>query len=220
MTCEHIKERLDDYHDGLLSEQERAEVQDHLSTCLDCRRQSLQLQDLLERASRLSGSARPERDLWPEIQQRIKGTREPQGNPLRLLRLPRWSYLAAAALAAAAISLPLIQRNVEVQRPPLDELSSAPQAPIAAEFIEADLARSEDGVLQTKVDLVTLLETRRGRLDPATLADLEENLRVLNLAINEIRQALDEQPDDAWLSHRLAARYRRESALLNSVSRV
>jgi len=210
MNCSETRELLNDLADGLLPEEQAQSVRQHLSSCIPCRRESLELEQLLQRTAGLDSALEPERDLWPEVLEMLESGNPQESAPQRYHWAPRWAYAAAAALALVVLSVTVANRTDEIVDEPSDAaaLETIQPGPVVASRAasEADIARSQDGVLQAKVDLLTMM--------------LQANLELLDVAIAEIRQALEEQPGDRWLSHRLAARYRSESALLKRVSRV
>jgi len=86
--------------------------------------------------------------------------------------------------------------------------------------VQAEIARSEDGVMLAWTDLVTTIERQRDVIEEDTVRVFEENMNLLDLAIGEIRQALDEDPQNRRLRMLLAARYQQERKLLQKASRV
>ena len=77
MNCEKIRNTLNDYIDGLLPERQMREVEQHLETCLSCRREAQILRLLLAQATVLPKSISPPRDLWPEIAARLDEKQAP-----------------------------------------------------------------------------------------------------------------------------------------------
>src|SRR5262249_59112171 len=65
MTCERVRDTLDDYVDGLLSEADFQEVELHLASCAECRHEERLLRALLAQAAALPRELAPGRDLWP-----------------------------------------------------------------------------------------------------------------------------------------------------------
>ncbi len=123
-------------------------------------------------------SLQPERDLWSGIEERLD--QEP----------PRqWTPLVAAA---AALLLALGGQALAPE--PL-----SPETPVvaAAPDWEQDLRTSAEA-------LEAELDARRGELDPSSVATIEENLALIDDAIEECRAALDagdsEQADQALIA--------------------
>jgi len=58
----------------------------------------------------------------------------------------------------------------------------------------------------------------RGRLDPKTLRIIERNLRVIDRALDEAREAVAADPNNAWLQSHLAATMKRKVDLLRTAT--
>lgn len=218
MTCTDFQKQLDDYLDGELQENERKLLEGHLETCLSCNRALLQVRDLVELAHRLPSEIDPDRPLWPGIESRIApaatafdGTGRPATSPARAWQ---WASLAAAAALALALAVPFM----------LEREDARGAAGEAAGLVDAEdtamLARSEDGVVLPRTDLLTALERRRDTLPAAAFSQLEANARLIDQAIAEVRSALEQNPSDRRLEHLLATRYQQEVSLLKQVNRV
>ena len=224
MTCEEVRALLDDYLDGSLSSTEQAQVRKHLGECVPCRREFRELGILIERARALGTDVQPERNLWPEIERRIvKDIRPIQDRPTSRpgLDLPWWTYVAAAGLVLLALSLPLTIKMATRQAiDPDRSVGVAPLAPLSQLLAKAELARSQDGVLHARTDLLETVERQRGFMDPETIEVVEQNVRIIDQAIGEIRQALEDHPDNRRLYLQLAARYQQEMNLLKRVKRI
>ena len=225
MSCNEIRDQLSEYLDGGLSVRQRQEIDVHLQSCLICRRALPALHDVVNAANHLPAEIPPSRDLWPRIASRLPEDR-PGHRPTALVSDGEgqwWSRLAAAAVAAVALSIPLtvwwVDRHEE--RPPV-----ANQQPVTTEDEgetnreRAELARTEDGVMLARTDLLTVVEFQRGLVADDTLRVFEQNMVLLDQAIGEIRAALEEDPYNHRLRLQLAARYQQEKKLLQRVSRV
>jgi len=213
MNCLQIQQQLNDYLDGELSDEIRGQVSRHLGECLACRRQHDRLRSLVSRAGELPSEIRPSRDLWPGILARIdKGSSLGQS---------WWLQLAAAGIALAVLSVPLSVWWVGRQ-----DGGTSHSAHVEVELEDdtvttrAELARSEDGVLLARTDLVTAIERHRDVIEDDALQILEDNMILLDRAIGELRVALDEDPQNLRLRMLLASRYQQERKLLQKVSRV
>jgi anti-sigma factor RsiW len=228
MSCSNVEKQLDDYLDGELSEEDRHSVEKHLETCLSCNRSLEQLGSLVESARRLSSEIEPERELWPGIESRIATPLASGGIPERRRTPSRWALswnpLAAAAVLLLAVALPLtfwqLGRDPAAEPPVAQSAPTAFSHEIPGAAATAMLARSEDGVLLPRTDLLETLEMKRDVFPAETLSAIEEDVRLIDQAIAEVRAALDESPDNRQLELLLAARYQQEVALLNRVNQV
>jgi anti-sigma factor RsiW len=216
MNCEQVREQMDDYLGGYLEAADRQAVESHAATCADCRASLKELQALMDQARQLGPGVSPNRDLWPEILEQIDASRA------RSWSNANRSWMAlAAVLALAVLLLPLLLRQQAPE--PGDKVAAAatdPMAVDAATLARADMARSEDRVLLVRRDLVEAIEIRRDLLGPEVSQSVEESLLVLDKAVADIQQALEENPDDRRLRLLLAAKYQHEVRLLQRVSRV
>ena len=218
MTCNDFERLLDDYLDDELLEDERQLLEKHLDTCLPCNRTLKQLRSLIDAARELPAEIEPEKPLWPGIESRIAAATDADAVGARTqatsIRFWQWASLAAAAVLVLAISLPQLLERQPLQ-PATDIASSRADAEATAM-----LARSEDGVLLPRSDLLTVLEEKRSALSAEEFLSLEASATLVDQAIAEVRAALDQNPGDRRLEHLLASRYQQEVALLRQVNRV
>lgn len=220
MNCQEIRTRLDDFVDRALPHRQLQVVEEHLAECSACRRDVAELKTLLAEARRLAGVT-PRRDLWPDIEARLQGL----GRSRALLRFPRprrpevrHLLLAAAGVILIVLTIPLILARLE---PPVESIADgAVRRGLESTAILAELARSEDGVLITHEDLLTALVTDGRSLPPETLVAVEASMHDLDVAIGEIRAALESSPDDQHLNLLLASRYHQEVDLLKQLKRI
>ena len=219
MICSELEMKLNEYVDGELPEDDRRLIDEHLETCLSCRREIKEIRSLVEQARRLPADIEPARALWPAVESRIAGASATGSEPWA--RRPRswarpglWAPLAAAAMLLIAVAVPLL---IETSEPVRHAEETTSRIDLGA---TAMLARAEDGALLPRSDLLVTLEQKRDRLPNEAFVTLEENARLVDEAIAEVRAALEESPGNRQLELLLAARYQQEVALLKQVNRV
>ncbi|HSE51981.1 MAG TPA: zf-HC2 domain-containing protein [Gemmatimonadales bacterium] len=195
MTCRDFEARADAYAEGRLSPRETAAFEAHLDRCAACAA-------TLERAAgtppglaALRRSIEPAVDLWPAIHGRLASLGERPGR----IALPRWG-LAAAALLLIALSSGV---TAVLLRP-------APRVASAT----LDISALEAQYAAVSEDLSGALEKARSRLEPATLATIERNLRIIDAALDETRQALAKDPGNPALGQMVVAAWRQKVDLL------
>ena len=211
MNCPKIRQQLDDYLDDELSVQVTEQIRQHLENCPACRNEYLGLRALVQRAAEMEQQIQPSRELWPGILARIdKGSSA---------RNTWWLQLAAAGIALAVLTVPL---SVWWSGHQDSAISTSDRVALVDDRLtdQAAMARSEDGVLLARTDLVTAIEKQRDVIEDDTLQVLEDNMILLDRAIGELRTALDEDPQNLRLRMLLASRYQQERKLLQKVSRV
>lgn len=227
---DHLSEaQLHDAAEGVLPAAERAAAERHLAYCGECHTDVERIRALLAEAETLPRAIEPPADVWLGIQAKVSGagkaasaTRgalaETTTVPLR--RRPRREYLwlAAAALLLVVSSSAITMLAVDGNDLPLivnDPVNSGPAegASPSPEFVEV-----RDEYARLDRDLAAKLAEHREKLQPETIQKVERNLRIIDRAITEIRQALAEDPHNEALEQLLKASYGQKSALLQQVS--
>ncbi len=240
-------ERLSEYLDGELSGAETEALEAHLALCGECRAVLEELHAVVAVAGSLTDRP-PERDLWPGIAERIAvETRAgaqagPQTGPQtetsdasgidfgerRRRRAIRLTFslpqLAAAAVAlmvlsGASVWFALAGSGDEGGRPVAErtvEPTSA-ERPSATRFVLDDAVPGYD---QAVAELEQALRDGRDRLAPETVEVLEENLAIIDRAIEEARQAVVRDPGNVYLNNHLAESMKRKLQFLRRVGSI
>jgi len=234
----HPLAELSDYLDGDLDAAARAAVDAHLTTCAECRAVVTDLSALRRAATAWrDADADAAQDLWPAVAARLNGPREvapgasgapPLGAVPRLAWYQRrWSVgvpeLAVAAALVAAVSGALLWPRATTPTP-----AGAGPVPVIAEAEAFDSDAGEvlpanfaDAQYDAAVgDLERVLLEQRERLDPRTVIVLERNLRIIDDAIGEARQALATDPANALLNAHLAGARQRKLDLLRRAAQI
>jgi anti-sigma factor RsiW len=204
--CDETLARLDDYVDGALDEAAFQEVELHLAGCADCAAEHRMLRELLAHAAALPRAIAPPRDLWPGVAERL-GERRPSASRFTL-------GLAAAAALAVAVTL--------LSRPgPQTREGTPATVPVAAatEGLPPALEQAEAEYARATAQLLAAVEARRAALPPRTVAALEENLKTIDAALDEVRTALRSDPSNPHLNLLLASTHQRKVEVLRQVVR-
>lgn len=229
----HPLDLVSDYLDDGLDTAARAAVDAHLAECEHCRAVLTDLTALRGAATAWrDAEVTPPADLWPGIAARLSGPREiappvaplaatPASAPRTAWYQRRWSVglpeLALAATLLAALGGTLLWPRVTPSAPAADVM-----APIIAEADAFDSGAAQVTPVNfadaqydaAVVDLERVLREQRDRLDPRTVVVLERNLRVIDEAIREAREALATDPANALLNAHLAGARQRKLDLL------
>jgi len=238
----HPLDLLSGYLDGDLDAGARRDIDRHLAGCAECRAVVADLETVRQAASAWAKRAdAPAPDLWPAIASRLTGPRESASSPgdggaasvIAITSHPAWyrrrfslglPELAAAAALVAAVSGALMASRPGVSSP---AASTGSPAPVVAEVeydsagVEAVPASFADAQYDAAViDLERVLLEQRERLDPRTVVVLERNLRVIDDAIREARQALAADPANALLNAHLAGARQRKLDLLRRAASI
>ncbi|TMQ71489.1 MAG: hypothetical protein E6K81_09965 [Candidatus Eisenbacteria bacterium] len=237
--------RLSAYLDGELTNGERRAVEAHLAGCEGCTALLADLRRVVDQARSLADAAPPE-DLWPGIERQLKPRARRTPAPAQALAGPsawwrRRLDLAVPQLAAAAVVLVLLSAGAmwlllhgsgtrgpavtgvtPVAPPPVaaarPESTQAPLAAAAPPASPALVTAGNAGYDAAVAELEDALASGRGRLDPRTLRVVEQNLRVIDRALDEARRAVAADPGNTWLRSHLAATMKRKVDLLRSAT--
>lgn len=218
MSCDEFRSLLNDHVDGELSPSETVRFEAHLSECEACRAERAELVTLLENVGRLDRQLSPERELWGGIERRI-------GSGGRVVRGPwrssAWLGWAAAAVLVVVVGVQMSREAAPVSEPAVAKVEDAavPAVLSSSEVaLASDEARARDGLILVRSDLLRSIEERRASLDPAAAALVDENLRVIDRAIADIYNALQEDPENRGLEFLLASTYQREVEFLKQMN--
>lgn len=213
--------RLDDYLDESLDRGGIAEVEAHLESCAACRAELRELEALRDRARGLSREIAPSRDLWAGIAARIDEANAPAapsvidiGGHRRRPLIP-WGWLAAAAVILVVVSsgaTALLLRDGRGAGP--TPLASTPATDGGRPVGLAAFASAEVEYEYTVSTLEAELAARRDRLQPETIAAVEQNLAIIDAAIAEARAALAADPSSPDLPLLLSGVYLQKVELL------
>ncbi|HEU4463906.1 MAG TPA: zf-HC2 domain-containing protein, partial [Gemmatimonadota bacterium] len=110
MTCEEVRDLLDEQIEGSLGDTEKEAVDAHLAVCEGCRAEAHALEALRAAANRLPREIRPPRDLWAGIDARLDD--QPGVLPLAAGGRPARAGLPSWALVAAALALVVVTAAV------------------------------------------------------------------------------------------------------------
>lgn len=207
-------EVLSELLDGDLTPTQARKVEEHLEGCRRCAALYQDLREIQARARSLPDQL-PPRDLWPEISRAMAPGGAPEAEVIHIhpeyssqtarrresgLRL---SYIQAAAAALVlALFSGLAGAHFAGSRDGFPAIATSGQAGWVA---LAGPANPELGQLAEEIDHLEALLAREGsELDPATVRLLEKNLDIIDQAIRESVQALEEDPGNPFLERHLA----------------
>lgn len=213
-------EQLYEYVDGGLTDADMAEVEAHLEACAHCRETLSEIQALLSDAAALPRSIAPARDLWNDISSKIDEHAPGKVVDLATARTPwvtRWGRgVAVAALLFIGLGVFWLRYDVRVDLNGVGEATRAPSENFQGAL--ADYRQAESAYRDAIRDLSTAYKTRRDTLPPDTRDVLDENLRIIDRAIEASRAALEGQESNPEAGEMLIAMYQKKVALLRMAS--
>ncbi len=219
MTCAECGERLDGWLQGRPGTTVTAAVEAHLDTCAACRRMFDDARAIQEAALRITGRGTSD-ETWARIAARLEPALErraaaeapeaPRSGALR------WRGLALAATLAVVIGGSLFGLHRSVFDTPAAPASSAevPAPGALVESIEQELAQAAEHYERAITGLEQVASESETPIDPAVMATLRENLRIIDEAIDDSRAALREEPTSRLVQESLFDAFRRKVALL------
>ena len=226
-------DRLSDYLDGEMSPAERALLEGHLAEDAECTAVLESLRRVKMRAASLDDKHPAHaQQMWRGIAQRI-GATPPQGEKdpavagvIRPWRTRRFS-VSVPQLVAAGIAMMLLsgggslvfrgaaERSAALRGGMADQAAVVPEV-MQAGFGSVAITRLDEAV----ADLVQVLEEEREFLNPETVRIIEENLAIIDRAIERSRQALMQDPESDYLRGHLEQTMRQKLTLLRRVTTI
>jgi len=209
MTCEALEVLLPEYLEGSLDDTMRAAADAHLRSCTPCTTLVHDLQ-AIEHQARTLPDLSPTRDLWSGIEARLRPAVVPLAPRVVTARRRRftprlttgWLAAAAALLVAATAGITYqVTKSEMASRAGTRVVAAAPSTNPALRIVaNSPVEATYDHEI---AELRATIEARRSELDPATVAVIERNLRVIDAAIAESRAALAADPGSQFLHDQL-----------------
>jgi len=169
--------------------------------------------ELMTRAATLNRGVKPERDLWPEIEQKIS---EP-ARPGRSVWNSVWAQAAAVVLLVGGSS-GITYMAVHDGSDPTTVIGGTQTLifePVSGSF--GSQYNLGPDYQDARRDLAAGFDDKLEVLAPETRADVVANLDAIRKAIKDINKALAEEPDNVLLQELLLDIYRDELSLMNKV---
>ncbi|MBN1843356.1 MAG: zf-HC2 domain-containing protein [Deltaproteobacteria bacterium] len=171
MECPKIRELLSDYMDGILNEEVKAKVEEHLLTCKGCKEELASLKALIEELGSLDSVDAPA-DFLENLHKRME-TRSRFSRIMRKLFFP-WRVKIPLELATAAAMAVLVIAIFRVQQP-LQQITD-----VSKDSTQSGVAKG----LEIRT-LESTLEKETYKPKPALKADKAEHFRrqIIELAL-------------------------------------
>ncbi len=214
MNDEQREARLNDYIDGLLEGEAARAVEDELARDPEYRALEQSLRSVIVQAGKLPKGVAPERDLWPGIETRLSTPSEILEHTRTHLPSGAKYALLAASLAAVFLAGMLAARTYHLDgRGAGGIVTVKTSLSRELEVVEAEYAHAREVLVQA-------LDDSRDRLAPETVEVVDENLAIIANAIEDIKGALEKDPENPALIQSLVATYDQQVDLLQQVTQL
>jgi hypothetical protein len=230
---EHLSaERMHDLLDGLLTPDEAGRSEAHLEGCATCRDEYRALRDVVEDLRGLPAEAHAPAGAWQAIEARIAGGGSVPGTGgAEVLSFPgaaagrRRLTFTVPQLAAAAVLVALVSAGsvwMALNGRPGAVPSSTPLA--TAPALERDgsaahmAASGEVAYDAALLELQDLVDENREILAPETREALDRSLQTIDAAIDDIRRALQQDPNSELLARLLINQQRSKLRVLGQAA--
>lgn len=200
---EAFRARIPEYADGELNERDSLDLERHLEQCHDCR----ELLEDLRQIDRLAGTLptrEPDSELWNRISQELGAPPARSSHYWRDYRV--WASVAAMLLMLLGVTVVFQQESWSTRTS--EELVDQ----VADELVQAETH------YQSAIEgLEKIFEDNQTSLDPELTATLQQNLEVIEAAVEESRQALASHPESPIARESLLDGLRLKVSLLQNV---
>jgi len=203
-----------DAADRSLASEQQATVAEHLAQCASCADDVARVRSLMTRVR--EDSTHLDVDLWPEIRSRIEREKIVQlpattaEMPVVGRRPPRsllaWAAVGVAAALILFVVLPTSRGRDEAVPP---TASTSPEIQLVV-----DSTREYE---REATILLNELELRRAMIRPQLRSSLDHDLRAIDDAILELKEAIARDPNNPALRRMLASSYKQKVDLLKRV---
>jgi hypothetical protein len=213
-------EQLQDLAEGILEPGKEDELRGHLVSCTTCRQYVDALAELRRAAAGLAFDVAPPGGEWHRIEVRL---REPRGSaialagseahpdvsparPARTMSLVRAAgWVVAIGIGVGGLATGLRDGTDESPR----DLSNAPTAALPSEVVS-------DAYAASIYELQLMLAEGAGRLEPETLQVIEENLQIIETALERAHAEIAGDPGSTMLTRSLNSLYDAKVRLLSA----
>ena len=219
MKCSDAHKLMGDYLEGVLVPEESVRLREHLESCGDCQELLEDFDDIARQARELP-RIEPSDAAWPAILRRVRAARAEAAVPLS----PRRKWFAASFAQSrlvytgvAALLLLAVVGGIVLIRRPANSITGL------SEQDRFTLAKVEEAEKYYKLAIQALGEavgSPRSGLDPQVAAVFEQNLRVIDAAIQACQNAVTKAPSDLMARVYLLGAYKNKVEFLDNVIEV
>jgi hypothetical protein len=213
MSCQEYEAQIGDYVDGAMDEADLAAFESHLTSCASCRAVVADFSVIRAASLSLEPQVPP-----PHVWQKLSAAIEAEPKPFFGVGGAQWwrAFAPAAAMAVlvAGLSWTAAQLAVLPRSTTAAQLTLAPATPAEPVSILAEYQLAERNLTNTIEGLERITANDPDALDMETADVLKANLTLLDGAIGESREALQQEPENDVAQESLFEALRNKVALL------
>lgn len=215
MTCNQYQEAIAELIDGALDPARQRELERHAEGCAACRVLVADLRSIQAAAFTLDRQELPPH-LLPRLQARIAAQAEPPRTRILPFSTSRTAFTAWLAAAAALLLVTTVGLWSILNPPAAGGATAGAPAPAAdpVASVQAELQAATEHYERAIQQLEQIARSGDGTLDPQIATVFQNNLLVIDQAIDESRAALQSQPTSVAVQENLFDAMRSKVALL------
>jgi hypothetical protein len=194
-ACERYRDAIHELVDGTLGPLRRAELEQHLDLCDDCRALADDLLTIRRATDALDQPVPPDR-VWLQVAGRLRQEGRIAAAPVAQ---PRSRHIAILALAASlAIAVGASLYVLWPARTPQQQTATGNAQPVdPVQSISQEFELAEQHYQNAITKLEQAAKSDDGTIDAQTAAIVQKNLQLIDQAIAESRAALNTEPQSA-----------------------
>jgi anti-sigma factor RsiW len=223
MACSQYLTAIQEYVDGTLGPIRRAELEQHLAGCDECRALAADLERIRDGAASLRAVPPPD-GLWLQIAGRLRqeGRIRDIAPARRRMRPTAWAAMAAGLTIAIGASLFVLRSGTRDSPAPAAVTTTAAAQPApgnapdakSVESVQNELAAAQTQYETAITHLEQIAKANQGALDPQTARTMQKNLAITDMAIADSSAAVHSEPTSVAAREALFDALRQKVSLL------
>lgn len=218
MTPSELERRLHDYVDGELDAKECAAFEEVLADDAALRDEVDAMRDLIAAAQELPSTMTPPRDMWGDLHAQIESGEADcriSSTHRQWFRQPSLWAAAVLLMIAGSATYVMTQSGAIPQLSPNQVLAIlVNQDSTVTDTVVASFQEEESAYLALGQELRIAVEQQKRELPADLMLVIDENLNIIDSAIEEMRVEYARDPGDERLAAQILGLYERQLALL------
>lgn len=218
MTPQELERRIHDYVDGELDAKESAAFEEMLAADEALQDEVASIRGLIAMAQDLPPTMAPPSDMWPALHEQIEHGEAwcpIQKHKSRWFLQPTAWAAAVLLLIAGSASYTMFQSGAVPDLSPRQVMILLfDQDASVTNTVVASFRTEESAYLAQGQELRLAIDQHRRALPPELMATIDENLNIIDAAIEEMRVEFERDPSNDALASQILELYQRQLSLL------